>query len=231
MQGVEFNPVTGQLTFIPATVAGSGILATTLPQSHGVLGDITVETPEGSINANAGGIIQISLNGPNPPNAAIDLKAGKDINASGSGVIGGNLQLTAGGKVNGILVGTGTVNGNSQSSVNVTAFGGGGVSISAVGTVSGTVISGGNASVSGEAITASVIAQSVTTSGNIAQANVGVPASNVAKADAKVAEDASASVATTDNPATGDDDKKKRDKTITLAQKSSRVTVILPGNK
>jgi filamentous hemagglutinin family protein len=231
MQGVELDPATGQLTSIPATVAGSGILATTLPDSHGVLGNITVETPDGSINASAGGIIQISLNGRNPPNAFIDLNAGKDINASGSGVIGGNLHLTAGGAVNGILVGTGTVNVNSQSSVNVTAFGGGGVSISAAGTVSGTVISGGNASVSGETITASVIAQSVSTSGNTAQANVGVPASNVTKADSKVAEDAGTTVATTDSQETSDDDKKKKDKTITLAQKSSRVTVILPGKK
>jgi hypothetical protein len=191
MQGVELNPATGQLSSIPATMAGSGILATTLPGSHGVLGNITVETPDGSINANAGGIIQISLNGRNPPGAFIDLQAGKNINASGSGIIGGNLRLTAGGEINGILVGTGTINVNSQSSVNVTAFGGGGVSISAAGTVSGTVISGGNASVSGETITASLIAQSVSTSGNTTQANVGVPASNVSKADSKVAEDAS----------------------------------------
>jgi len=231
MQGVELDPETGQLTSIPATVAGSGILATTLPDSHGVLGNITVETPDGSINANAGGIIQISLNGRNPPGAFIDLNAGKNINASGSGVIGGDLRLTAGGEVNGILVGTGTINVNSQSSVNVTAFGGGGVSISAAGTVSGTVISGGNASVSGETITANLIAQVVSTSGNTTQANVGVPASNVSKFDSKVAEDASVAVATTDTQETTNDDQKKKNMTITLAQKSGRVTVILPEHK
>jgi len=231
MQGVELNAATGLLTSIPATVAGSGILATTLPDSHGVLGNITVETPDGSINANAGGIIQISLNGRNPPGAFIDLNAGKNINASGSGVIGGDLRLTAGGEVNGILVGTGTINVNSQSSVNVTAFGGGGVSISAAGTVNGTVISGGNASVSGETITANVIAQSVSTSGNATQANVGVPVSNVTKADSKVAEDASDTVATTDSQATIGDDQKKKNSTITLAQKTGRVTVILPEKK
>jgi hypothetical protein len=232
MQGVELDPATGQLTFIPATVAGSGLLATTLPDSHGVLGNITVEAPEGSINANAGGIIQISLNGPIPPGAFIGLNAGKDINASGSGVIGGNLQITAGGSVNGILVGTGTINVNSQSSVNVTAFGGGGVSISAAGAVSGTVISGGNASVSGETITANLIAQSVSASGNTSQANVGVPASNVSMVDSKAAADAGQTVAATGDQETNADDKKKKNKTITLAQKSGRVTVIfLPGKK
>jgi len=231
MQGVELNPATGQLSSISATIAGSGILATSLPGSHGVPGNITVATPEGSINASAGGIIQIALNGANMRNAFIDLQAGKDINATGSGIIGGNLRLSAGGQINGLLVGTGTIAVNSQSSVNVTALGGGGVSISAAGAVSGTVISGGNASVSGEAITASLIAQSVSTSGNTALANVGVPASNVTKADSKVAEDAGTTVATTDNQEIGDDDKKKKDRTITLAQRASRVTVILPGKR
>ena len=231
MQGVELNPATGQLSSISATIAGSGILATSLPGSHGVPGNITVATPEGSINASAGGIIQIALNGANMRNAFIDLQAGKNINATGSGIIGGNLRLSAGGQINGLLVGTGTIAVNSQSSVNVTALGGGGVSISAAGTVSGTVISGGNASVSGEAITASLIAQSVSASGNTSQANLGVPASNVSKSDTKAAEDAATMIAATDSQGTGDDDKKKKEKTITLAQKSSRVTVILPGKK
>ena len=35
MQGVELDPKTGQLVVIPATIAGSGILATTLPGSRG----------------------------------------------------------------------------------------------------------------------------------------------------------------------------------------------------
>jgi hypothetical protein len=231
MQGVELNPATGLLTLIPATIAGSGILSTTLPDSHGVLGDISIETPEGSINANAGGIIQIALNGASSRNAFIDLNAGKDINATGSGIIGGNLQLTAGGEINGILIGTGTINVNSQSSVNVTALGGIGVTISAAGTVSGTVISGGNASVSGESITASLIAQTVSTSGNTSQASLGVPTSNVAKDDSKAADDATTTVAKNEDTESSDDDKKKKNKAITLAQKSGRVTVILPAKK
>jgi filamentous hemagglutinin family protein len=228
MQGVELNPATGQLTYIPATIAGSGILATTIPGSHGALGNITVETPEGSINASAGGIIQIALNGANSRNSFIDLTAGHDINATGSGIIGANLQLTAGGKITGILVGTGTVNVDSQSSVNVTALGGIGVNISAVGTVSGTVISGGTVSVSGESITASLIAQTVSTSGDATQAAVGVPVSNVAKDDSKASDDASTALAKADGPSEADDDKKKKAQSITLAQKTGRVTVVLP---
>jgi hypothetical protein len=97
--------------------------------------------------------------------------------------------------------------------------------------VSGTVISGGNVSVSGEAITASLIAQSVSASGNTTEAAIGVPAANVAKTDSKAAEDAGTTLAKTEDSATDDDEKKKKDKTITLAQKASRVTVILPEKK
>jgi hypothetical protein len=50
----------------------------------------------------------------------------------------------------------------------------------------------------------------------------------VAKEDSKVAEDASETVA--QNDASDDsDDKKKKAGNITLAQKASRVTVVLPG--
>jgi len=228
MTGVELDPTTGQLISIPATIAGSGILSTTLPGSRGVLGNITVDAPQGSINASAGGIVQIALNGANSANASIDLTAGHDINATDSGIIGGDLRLDAGGKINGILVSTGTINVNSQSSVNVTAFGVGGISISATGSVGGTVISGGIVNVSGGTITASLIAQTVSTTGDATQAAVGVPASSVAKDDTKAADDASTTLAKAGDPSDADDDKKKKAQAITLAQKTGRVTVVLP---
>ncbi|MGA2176872.1 MAG: filamentous hemagglutinin N-terminal domain-containing protein [Verrucomicrobiota bacterium] len=230
MEGLELNPHTGKLVAIPATIAGSGILATTLPGSDGLLGNITIDTPEGSINASAGGIIQIALNGADSHNNSITLNSGKDIDAAGSGIIGANLQLNAGGNVNGILVSTGGIQVQSLANVNVTAFGRGDVSISAVGEVTGTVITSGAASVSGESITAALISQSVSTSGNTTAAALGVPASNVTKEDAKVADDASAAVVKADETAS-DDDQKKKHNTTTLAQKAGRVTVLLPGKK
>jgi trimeric autotransporter adhesin len=228
MQGAELDAKTGQLTFISATIAGSGILATTLPTSDTTVGNITVQTPEGSINASQGGIIQISLSGLPAHNAVISLDAGKDINASGSGIIGEDLQLNAGGSITGVLVGTGTVNVTSQSSVNVTALGGLGVSINASGTVSGTVISGGNVSVSGEAITANLVAATVSASGDTTQATMGVPGSNVAKVDAQTTEDANTVAMQTTDINNDDDTRKKKGQTITLARKVSRVTVVLP---
>ncbi|MGA2499604.1 MAG: filamentous hemagglutinin N-terminal domain-containing protein [Tepidisphaeraceae bacterium] len=228
MVGQELNSHTGQLVDIPATVAGSGILATTLPHSHGVLGDITIETPKGSINASAGGIIQIALNGASYANHSITLDAGQDINSSGSGIIGADLNLNAGGDIIGILFSRGNINVRSAANVKVTAFALGDVAINAGGDVAGTVIANGTADVSGQSITASLISESVSASGDAASATLGVPQSNVAKQDAKVAEDASTAAAKTDENAS-DDDKKKKDRTITLAQKAGRVTVITPG--
>ena len=103
------------------------------------------------------------------------------------------------------------------------------MSISAAGTVSGTVISGGAAEVSGSSITASVIGSSVSASGDTSGASVGIPAANVAKQDAKVADDASATVAS-NNSQNGDEEerKKRAGGGPRLTKTTGRVTVILP---
>jgi filamentous hemagglutinin family protein len=227
LEGVELNSSTGQLNFIPATIAGSGILATTLPHSDASLGNITIDTPEGSINASGGGITQIAFNRANTENNSITLNAGKNIDATGSGIIGANLNINAGGDVNGILIGTGNIAVQIVGSFGGTAFGHD-VSVDAGGGVGGNIIASGTASVTGESITASLISESVTASGNTTGAAIGVPQSNVPKEDAKVADDASTDVVKSDD--TASDDKKKNDKTITLAQKSGRVTVVMPGH-
>jgi filamentous hemagglutinin family protein len=229
VQGVRLNPKTGQLIAYEDSTPGSGILATTLPGTPALLGNITINTPKGSINASAGGIIQLPLNGVSSQDNSITLNAGQDINAFGSGIIGANLHINAGGSVNGILVSTGEIDVAAAVNANVTAFARGDVTINASGTVSGTVITSGSANVTGESITASLISQSVTTSGNSTTSTIGVPQSNVAKEDAKVADDASTSVVKSDDTAGDDDNKKKKNKNITLAQRAGRVTVIMPG--
>lgn len=225
LQALELDPVTGQLVAIPATIPGSGILATTIFGSHASLGDISISTPDGSINASLGGITQIAFNGADTHNTFIDLNAGKNINASGSGIIGSNIKLKAGGDITGVIVGSGTVDINSQQNVDVTAFGGGGISVAAVGSVTGTIISP-VLSVSGDSITASLIGTSVSASGNTSGADMGIPQSNVTKDDARSADDASTTVAKSDD--SDDDPRKKKDKTIALAEKTGRVTVLLP---
>ena len=216
----------GQLISIPATIPGSGILATTIVGADAALGNITINAPNGSVNASLGGIIQIAFNGNTPPNTFVEVNAGHDINAKGSGIIGSNIKLQAGGNITGLVIGSQSININSAQNVDVTAFSGGDVNINASGEVSGTVISGGNVDVSGEAITASLIASSVSTSGDASGATEGIPQSNVAKDNAPTADDVP-SVKSDDT----DDELKKKGKGINLAQKVSRVTVILPVTK
>ena len=218
----------GSLGFISQSIPGSGVLATTLPGSFATLGNITVNAPRGSVNANLGGVLQIAFNGEGSENAFIDINAGQNINATGSGIIGSNIKLQAGGNINGLVIGSGGVDINSAQNVDVTAFSGGDVNINAAGEVSGTVISGGNVDVSGDSITASLIASSVSTSGDANGATEGIPQSNVAKDNAETADDAST---VTSQSSDQDDDWKKKKQGVALAQKVNRVTVILPEKK
>ena len=80
--------------------------------------------------------------------------------------------------------------------------------------------------VSGTSITASLIASSVSTAGDASSAAVGIPQSNVGKNNAETADDAS--TVAFKGSADADDLKKNR-KGIALAQKVSRVTVLLPS--
>jgi hypothetical protein len=179
------------------------------------------------VNASRGGIFQIAFNGSDSRNSFIDLNVGKDINADGSGIIGSNIKLKAGGDIHGLVIGSSSVNINSLQNVDVTAVSGGGVTINASGSVSGTIVGGGDVSVSGESIDASVRGGSVSTSGDTSAASLGVPQSNVTKENAEVADNANATISKTES---GDDEEnKKKKKGIALAQKVSRVTVLLPG--
>ena len=228
LRGLEMDPVTGALRAIPATIPGSGILATTLPGSSAALGDINVTATDGSINANLGGIVQLAFNDADTRSSFIALHAGGDINAGGSGIIGSNIRLDAVGDIRGVVIGSQNVAINSQHNVNVSAFAGAGISISAVGNIGGTVVSGGNVSVSADAISASLISKSVSSSGDSSSAAIGLPQSNIAKTDVKVTEDASEITAKTSQEETDDELKKKRTQSPRLARTSGRVTVILP---
>ena len=224
---LELDPVTGQLISLPASIPGSGILATTIFGSDATLGNITINAPDGSVNASSGGVLQIAFNSLNSPDNYVQINAGGDITATGSGVIGSNIKLSAGGDISGLIIGSQSVDINSSADVSVTAFSGGNVNINASGTVSGTVIGGTGVDVSGEFITASLISGSVSTSGDAISASVGVPQSTAAPAVAQTADNAMTASSKTDD-GSDDDEKKKKGKSIALAQKVARVTVLLP---
>jgi hypothetical protein len=101
------------------------------------------------------------------------------------------------------------------------------VSVNAAGSVSGTVIGGGSVDVSGTSITAALLGSQVSAAGDTSGSS-GIPQSNVAKEDTKVADDASTTTTQASDDSTSDDEKKKKGKGIVLAQKTGRVTVILP---
>jgi filamentous hemagglutinin family protein len=223
---LEIDPNTGQPAEIPATIPGSGILATTIFGSDAALGNITLNAPDGSVNAQQGGVIQIAFNGANAEDNYIQITAGDDINAQGSGVIGANIKLKAGGNINGVVIGSQSINIDSAQNVDVTAVSSGNVDINASGDVSGTIVSGGNLDVSGNSIDASLIGENVSASGDTAGASMGIPQSNVATVNTPTADN----VTTASSKADTDDsnDEKKKRKPVALAQKASRVTVTLP---
>ncbi len=76
---LELSPLTGQPANLLASIPGSGILATTLVGSQASLGNILVETPNGNISANEGGIIQISFNNADASKATTELLAGYEM--------------------------------------------------------------------------------------------------------------------------------------------------------
>jgi filamentous hemagglutinin family protein len=222
---LQLDPVTQQLILLQPTIPFSGILATTVFGSDAALGNITINAPEGSVNSSVGGVLQIAFNNADTAKNFIDVTAGKDIDATGSGVIGYNVKLQAAGNINGVVVGVQSVAVTSQQSVDVTAVSGGNVDINASGTVSGTVIGGGDVSVSGSSIDASVRGGTVSTAGDTSGATLGAPAAGAAQ-PIQVADSANTVAAKTDAEDTDDELKKK--KGIALAQKVSRVTVLLP---
>ena len=246
VQEVLFNPVTGQVQIYAPTIPGSGILATTFPPpldptfpaSHNTVGNILVTTPEGNIVASGGGIIQLPLNGANSSAATVTLIAGtKDANgnvihvgnidATGSGVIGANVNLNASGNITGFIVAQHNLNVTASQNVNVTAVAAGDASVTAGGGISGTIVGIGSVTASGASVDASLLSQNVSASGNTSGAQMGFAQASAAGATSQSAQsetpDAVKTVASNDS---GDaDDKKRKRQTLT---RQSRVTVVLP---
>jgi hypothetical protein len=257
------DPVTHAVYFTNPQIPFSGILALTFPARDAfypapaaTLGNILVEAPNGSVTANAAGILQIPLNYLNYPDATTTVLAGyelgdamgnpvsaanledgtpvlvspgRDINATGSGIIAGNANLDASGDINGLIFARDNINISAQQNINVTAFGQGNVNVSSSGgTISGTIIGVGAVSVSGGSIDASLISANVSgvTSG---QSGLGQGTAANSTSQGLANNDTAQAAAAADQSA--DDDQKKKGKQIVLAQKVSRVTVILPPKK
>lgn len=232
--------------FIP----GSGILATSFPelvygQTSGQLGNITVETPEGNIEASQGGIVQLALGPVAHNDATINLIAGSknsdgtvayvgNVNTSGSGVIGGQVNISATGNINGLVVATLGANVNALQNVSATVLSQGGATVSAGGTVSGTIVGVGSVSVSGAtdvaaAFSASTVSASGAQSGAaVAAAPTGSNSSSAAATQQQVAQSTQSNSEIADNGNESDEEKKKRAQKSKLMEYVGRVTVLLP---
>ena len=162
-------------------------------------------------------------------NYASYVSPSRSIDARGSGVIGSNVKLNATGDILGVIFARNNIGLSAQQNVNVTALAQGTISASAGGSLSGQLIGIGGISVSGDSITAALDSNSAIsgdTSGSkgLAQGTVANSTS------AAMSSDDTAKNTTTDN-GTDDGDLTKKKKGIALAQKVSRVTVLLPEKK
>jgi hypothetical protein len=155
----------GEVGSFADQIPGSGIMATSFPQlapgqTSSQIGNITVETPEGDIVASHGGIVQLALGAAAVNDATITLNAGSknsdgsvayvgNVDATGSGVIGVQVNITATGNVNGLVVASAGVNVSALQNVNATVLSQGAASVTAGLTVSGIVVGAKDVNVAG----------------------------------------------------------------------------------
>ena len=237
-------------------VFGSGIIANTLvpaqsgqpypPNAATAPGNITVETPQGSIVTSSAGIIQEALDGSIAPGPTVTLTAGTfpsgtpgqpgytpgyagNIDLGNSGVIGGTVNLSANGNISGQIVSRQNSTVNAAQSFSGTLLAGGSAAVTGGGTISGTIVGVGGASVSGQSVTASVLGQNVSVNGGASQSTLGASATATSSTQA-AAQQASSQSQQQVAADQGDQDDKKKKKN-TQIRKVGRVTVILASAK
>jgi len=225
-------------------IPGSGILATSFPQlvygqTSEDVGNITVETPEGSIVASKGGISQLALGASSQNNATINLVAGSknfvgNVEAAGSGVIGGQVNISATGSIDGLVVARLGADLSALQNVSATVLSQGGATVNAGGTVSGTIVGLGSVSVSGASdVAAAFSSGAVSVSGAVsgAAAPTGPTGSSSASAAAtqqQVTQSTQSNSELADNGSESEDEKRKRAQKSKLMEYVGRVTVLLP---
>jgi hypothetical protein len=242
----------GQLEDTSDEIPGSGILATSFPElvygeAASQIGNITVETPRGDIVASQGGIVQLALSPVANNDATINLNAGSkntdgsvayvgNVDASGSGVVGGQVNITATGNINGLVVASIGANVSAVLNVSATVLSQGAATVSAGQTVSGTVVGVGSVSVSGATdVAAAFGGGGVSTGGAVSGAAVAVaPTGSSSSAAAATTQQVTTStqsnseLAANDNNNTDDNDPLKKKKKPQLMEYVGRVTVLLP---
>ncbi|MDD5138774.1 MAG: filamentous hemagglutinin N-terminal domain-containing protein [Verrucomicrobiales bacterium] len=254
------DPVTHALYQNTPTVFGSGILAETFgprdaryPAPDAILGNVLVQTPNGNVNANKAGVVQLAFNHLDYPDATVEVLAGyelrdsggnrltadeiangtpvlvsadRNIDANNSGVVAQNAILKATGDIDGAIFAKGNIDVGAVNNVNVTALAQGTANVSAGGDLSGTIIGIGGITASGGSVDATLLSNAAISGDTSGQTGFAQGTAANATSQAEQTEDA----AKTTDDGTGEDadEQNKKKKAITLAQKVSRVTVLLP---
>jgi len=240
----------GNVVDLYDVIPGSGLLATSFPQlvygqPSGHVGNIAVETPEGNIIASQGGIVQLALGPVANNDATINLIAGSkssdgnvsyvgNVYATGSGVVGGQVNISATGNIDGLVVASLGANVTALQNVSATVLSQGGATVSAGGTVSGTIVGVGSVSVSGASdVAAAFGGGGVSSSGAVSGAAVAAAptGSSSAAAAATTQQATQTTQANSDlaaNSGDNDNDPLKKKKKAQLMEYVGRVTVLLP---
>ncbi len=256
LNALELDPTTQQLSAIPATIPGSGILSTTVAGSHALLGNVLVETPDGSFSASQGGVIQISFNGTDASKATTYLLAGYELeDLQGQPMTADGISAADSFQNNSadsatFLDGTGNPIGQLVEifpNENIDASGSGVIAqnivAKATGEVSGLFIGFNSVNLDANLISHALVVgptvdlTSATQPGPIevvsdnpvaVNGQIEIPTAPQTQAPtAEVAPQAATATVATKSSDSDDDDKKKQ-KQVALAQKTSRVTVTLP---
>ncbi|HEV2691378.1 MAG TPA: filamentous hemagglutinin N-terminal domain-containing protein [Verrucomicrobiae bacterium] len=151
---------------------------------------------------------------------------GRNIDASGSGIIAGTAKLAGTGNILGVIFARQNIDLAAVGNVNVTALAQGSVNVNSGGSISGTIIGVGGINASGGSIDANLesnsgIAGDTSGTKGFAQGTTANSASTAASAE-------NTDTTTTKKTDDQEEDPMKKKKGIALAQKVSRVTVILP---
>jgi hypothetical protein len=233
------NPSTHAVYSASFSIPGSGILATTFildpsyPAPAVPVGNILVETPNGNVNANAGGIVQLTLNHADSSSATVTVLAGEDadgnilspgrnIDASGSGIIAENVILKASGTIQGVIIAKNNIDLNAAQGIpSLLAIG---PTIEAVAPSFGPTVKliGTEHVDAAGARPDQILSQDANGGGSTFTPGTAADAASQSATSEDVAKATEASDDQTD------DEKKKKGKGIALAQKTGRVTVILP---
>ncbi|MCC7375548.1 MAG: filamentous hemagglutinin N-terminal domain-containing protein [Verrucomicrobiales bacterium] len=256
VEKIVVDPVTRAVRSYTSTLPGSGILATsfpsspdsTFPASSVLVGNILVETPRGDIRAQAGGIVQIPLNGRESPDRTVILRAGSrdadghssapgNLDLRGSGVVGSTVILEANGDILGTVVARNDLEVAARLSANIAALAEGNIHIEAGERLTGTLIGLGGIAAGADSIDAALLSQSVSSRGESDSAQLGFTAGNAATAASQALPTGDPEVRETvlsgDNSTATDEPRVARPRRnpaspSSLAPDSGRVTLLLP---